>query len=83
MVTVLSSRGLPFLIPTQGSGLQVDRQICMKLKGLSTGCRHLLTRMLRADPRKRATISEVMRHPWFQIDCPQVRLQTAPSRLWP
>ena len=62
----------PLLIPTQSIGLQVDRQSCMKMKGLSTGCRHLLTRMLRADPRKRATISEIMRHPWFQADCPQV-----------
>ena len=52
--------------------VQVDRQSCAQLKGLSTGCRHLLTRLLRADPKKRATASEIMRHPWFQTDCPQV-----------
>ena len=29
-------------------------------------CRHLLKRTLTADPDKRITIPEIMRHPWFQ-----------------
>ena len=30
-------------------------------------CRHLLKRTLTADPDKRITIPEIMRHPWFQV----------------
>ena len=32
-------------------------------------CRHLLSRMLTADPNKRITIPEIMQHPWFQVSC--------------
>lgn len=30
-------------------------------------CRHLLKRTLTADPDRRITIPEIMRHPWFQV----------------
>ena len=52
---------------------QADRHRYLKLRGLSTACRDLLTRMFRADPRQRATIDDVMIHPWFQTNLPQVR----------
>ena len=51
---------------------QADRHRYLKLRGLSPACRDLLTRMFRADPRQRATISDVMSHPWFQTTLPQV-----------
>ena len=53
---------------------QADRHRYLKLTGLSPACRDLLTRMFRADPRHRATISDVMSHPWFQTNLPQVRV---------
>lgn len=34
---------------------------------VSPDCRHLLSRMLTADPGKRITIPEIMQHPWFQV----------------
>ena len=53
---------------------QADRHRYLKLRGLSPACRDLLTRIFRADPRHRATISDIMSHPWFQTDLPQVRV---------
>ncbi|KAK0708327.1 kinase-like domain-containing protein [Lasiosphaeris hirsuta] len=32
---------------------------------LSTECKHLISRMLMTDPRQRATMHEVMNHPWM------------------
>lgn len=37
---------------------------------VSPDCRHLLSRMLTADPGKRITIPEIMQHPWFQAKLP-------------
>ena len=39
---------------------------------LSEGCHRLLRRMLRANPRERATIPVIMQNPWFLQDCPEV-----------
>ena len=37
---------------------------------MSSQCRNLLHRLLQPDPNKRATMAEVMQHPWFQCDLP-------------
>ena len=44
----------------------------MKVKGVSAECRDLLARMFRANPADRATMADIMSHPWFRQDCPQV-----------
>ncbi|KAJ5902176.1 hypothetical protein N7495_002704 [Penicillium taxi] len=33
--------------------------------GLSTECRHIISRMLVTDPKQRATLNEIMTHPWM------------------
>ncbi|PWY89775.1 Pkinase-domain-containing protein [Aspergillus heteromorphus CBS 117.55] len=33
--------------------------------GLTTECRHIISRMLVTDPKQRATLSEIMNHPWM------------------
>lgn len=61
-----------FCSAEQGLHVQADRHRYLKLKGLSPGCRDLLTKMFRANPRDRATVSDIMSHTWFRTDCPQV-----------
>ncbi|XP_054792074.1 SNF1-related protein kinase catalytic subunit alpha KIN10-like [Prosopis cineraria] len=39
-------------------------------KGISSGARDLIVRMLEVDPIKRITISDIRRHPWFQAHLP-------------
>lgn len=34
-------------------------------QGLSSDCRHIISRMLVTDPKQRATMSEIMNHPWM------------------
>lgn len=34
---------------------------------VSQECRHMLGRMLTADPAQRITIAEIMQHPWYVI----------------
>ena len=53
--------------------LQADRHRYMKVKGISAECRNLLAHMFRANPADRATMADIMGHPWFRKDCPQVR----------
>ena len=52
--------------------LQADRHRYMKVKGVSAECRDVLSRMFRANPMDRATMADIMHHPWFKKDCPQV-----------
>lgn len=52
--------------------LQADRHRHMKMKAVSAECCDLLSRMFRADPTDRVTMTDIMRHPWFKKDCPQV-----------
>ena len=52
--------------------LQADRHRYMKVKGISAECRNLLSCMFRANPTDRATMADIMSHPWFRKDCPQV-----------
>ncbi|PYH99371.1 serine/threonine protein kinase Kin1 [Aspergillus ellipticus CBS 707.79] len=33
--------------------------------GLTTECRHIISRMLVTDPKQRASLSEIMNHPWM------------------
>ncbi|KAJ5677179.1 uncharacterized protein N7477_002812 [Penicillium maclennaniae] len=33
--------------------------------GLSTECRHIISRMLVTDPKQRASLNEIMNHPWM------------------
>ncbi|PTU22606.1 hypothetical protein P175DRAFT_0507427 [Aspergillus ochraceoroseus IBT 24754] len=33
--------------------------------GLSTECRHIISRMLVTDPKQRASLAEIMNHPWM------------------
>ncbi|KAL2858287.1 hypothetical protein BJX68DRAFT_163922 [Aspergillus pseudodeflectus] len=33
--------------------------------GLTTECRHIISRMLVTDPKQRATLAEIMNHPWM------------------
>ena len=44
----------------------------MKVKGVSAECRDLLACMFRANPADRASMADIMSHPWFRKDCPQV-----------
>lgn len=39
-------------------------------KPVSNELKDLLSRMLVADPEKRATLEEIERHPWFRKDIP-------------
>ncbi|KAI1995441.1 Serine/threonine-protein kinase [Ophidiomyces ophidiicola] len=34
-------------------------------QGLSSDCRHIISRMLVTDPKQRASLSEIMNHPWM------------------
>lgn len=34
-------------------------------QGLSTECRHIISRMLVTDPKQRASLNEIMNHPWM------------------
>ena len=52
--------------------LQADRHRYMKVKGVSAECRDLLACMFRANPADRATMADILSHPWFRKDCPQV-----------
>lgn len=36
---------------------------------VSQECRHMLGRMLTADPAQRITIAEIMQHPWYVCSC--------------
>ena len=35
---------------------------------ISPECKHLLSRLLTADPEKRITVAEILQHPWFRKD---------------
>ena len=35
---------------------------------ISPECKHLLSRLLTADPEKRITVAEILQHPWFRRD---------------
>jgi hypothetical protein len=41
--------------------------------GRSVGCTQLLHAMLQPDPKCRATVTDVLGHPWFQVGSPHSR----------
>lgn len=38
---------------------------------ISASCADLIRQMLNVDPLKRITISEIRKHPWFQVRLPK------------
>jgi serine/threonine protein kinase len=49
--------------------LRVDYEFPSSVK-LSTDCKDLISRLLVADPTKRITLPEILRHPWYLQDLP-------------
>ncbi|EGG21468.1 putative protein serine/threonine kinase [Cavenderia fasciculata] len=57
-------------IPTLFKKLEVQKKINRNYKDDKNICADLIKQMLIVDPVKRITISEIRKHPWFQVKLP-------------
>lgn len=48
-------------------------------KNISVSAKELVTRMLTVDPRKRATVGEVLKHPWFDFEKKRLKNAISPK----